>query len=171
MANVTRAYPKRSWVWTNFIDTPNGTHAKCNTCGHLVSRTSKNTKDMIDHMKLHKISAETFKRRKMEEDNLNERGEQDQFGDDLDLDQEEEEYHNQIKDAQMQSGQSNSDESNYSQTNGGETNSGECNDDENNDGANNNVTGKPKLVHGKLNSFGTKKKPMYPTQSYKNINR
>ena len=66
-----KAHPLRSWVWEFFKSDPQDQNAKCDKCGQLVPRTSRNTKGMIDHLQIkHKITSEGVKRNKLELNNL-----------------------------------------------------------------------------------------------------
>lgn len=65
-----KSYPKRSWTWEYFTENKDDSSAKCNKCGRFVSRESKNTKGLIQHLKLdHAITHESHTRLTLEENN------------------------------------------------------------------------------------------------------
>ena len=70
-AKKRKSYPKRSWTWEYFTANNDDSSAKCNKCGRSVSRESKNTKGLIQHLKLdHAITYESHTRLTLEENNL-----------------------------------------------------------------------------------------------------
>lgn len=99
MSNSTKrkVHPLRSWVWEFFKSDKDDKNSKCDKCGQLVPRTSRNTKGMIEHLRIkHSLTSEGFKRNKLEQNNL-ERDAEYESSDDEDEED--------LNDSQMDNGQ------------------------------------------------------------------